>query len=235
MLARNLVNRVWQHLLGRGLVEPVDDLRATNPPAHPALLEALAAQFVERRFDLRWLVREIARSRTYQLTSRSTPENRRDTQLFSHALLKPLPAAVFVDAVAQVTGLPASFPEHPAGTRAVELPSPHTPSHALDVLGRCQRVRSCETAARAGGGLARALHLINGSTINDGLRFAAEKLRARYESGAALIDELYLRALARPATDEERREWEPLLASGVEAVEDLLWALLNSREFSFNH
>jgi hypothetical protein len=234
LFARNLVNRVWKHLLGRGLVEPVDDLRPTNPAANPALLDALAANFVQHQFDLRWLVREIAGSRTYQLTSRATAGNRRDSQLFSHALLKPLPAQVLVDAVAQVTGVPDAFPDYPAGTRAVQLIGPQTPSHALDVLGRCSRERSCETAGRAGGGLAQALHLINGSTINDKLR-AGMAMQARGKSAGEIVNDLYLRALARPPTPEERAAWEPALAKDAEAGEDLLWALLNSREFSFNH
>ncbi len=235
LFARNLVNRVWKHLLGRGLVEPVDDLRPTNPPANPALLDALVANFVRHGFDLRWLVREIAASRTYQLASTTTPANRQDQQLFSHAFLKPLPAHVLADAVAQVTGVPDQFPDYAAGTRAVQLIGSQTPSHALDVLGRCTRERSCETAGKAGGGLAQALHLINGSTINDKLRGAAKALQARGLSGGAIIDELYGRALCRPATAAERVAWEPLLATDADAVEDLLWALLNSREFSFNH
>lgn len=236
MFARNLVNRVWKHLLGRGLVEPVDDLRPTNPPANPALLDELAANFLEHQFDLRWLVRAIAESRTYQLTSLATPANRRDEQLFSHAILKPLPAQVLADAVAQVTGVPDQFPGYPSGTRAVQLIGAQTTSHALDVLGRCTRERRCETAGRTGGGLAQALHLINGSTINDKLRAGVAKLlQARENSGGAIIDELYLRALSRPATAADRAEWEPLLATDADAVEDLLWALLNSREFSFNH
>jgi hypothetical protein len=235
MFSRNLVNRVWKHLLGRGLVEPVDDLRPTNPPANPALLNALAANFVRHGFDLRWLVREIAGSRTYQLTSVTTPANRRDERLFSHAYLKLLPAQVLADAVAQVTGVPDQFPDYAAGTRAVQLIGAQTPSHALDVLGRCTRERSCETAGRAGGGLAQALHLINGSTINGKLRGAAQTLHARGISGGAIVDELYVRALSCPATAAERAAWEPLLATDADAVEDLLWALLNSREFSFNH
>ena len=146
--ARNLVNRVWKHLLGRGLVEPVDDLRPTNPPTNPALHDALAAEFVAHGFDLRWLVGKIADSRTYQLTSRTTDANRRDDRLFSHAMLKPLPAQVFVDAVAQVTGVPESYDDYAAGTRAVQLVGAQTTSYALDVLGRCLRERSCESTAR---------------------------------------------------------------------------------------
>jgi hypothetical protein len=235
MFVRNLVNRVWKHLLGRGLVEPVDDLRPTNPPANPALLDALAANCVQHGFDLRWLVREIADSRTYQLASLPTPANSRDEQLFSHAYLKPLPAQVLADAVAQVTGVPDRFSDYAAGTRAVQLIGSQTPSQALDVLGRCARERNCEISGRTGGGLAQALHLINGSTINDKLREAAKTLQGRGLSGGAMIDELYIRALSRPATSAERATWEPQIAADAEAVEDLLWALLNSREFSFNH
>jgi hypothetical protein len=237
MFSRNLVNRIWKHLLGRGLVEPVDDVRPTNPATNPALLEALASRFVKNGYDLRWLVREIAESRTYQLTSRTMPANRRDAQFFSHALVKPLSAQSFVDAVAQVTGIPDEFRGYPLGTRAVQLVGTQTPSHALDVLGRCSRERSCETGnAAGGGGLAQALHLINGTTINEKLhRAAATLLEDQTASRGLLAEEIYLRALARLPTADESAQWEPLLANGADAVEDLLWVLLNSREFCFNH
>lgn len=239
LFMRNVVNRVWKHLLGRGLVEPVDDLRPTNPAANPALLDALATQFAQHHFDLRWLVGEIAASRTYQLTSRTTGGNRRDDRLFSHACLKPLPAQVFADVVAQVTGITDKFPGRPDGTRAVQLAGAGTPSYALDVLGRCQRERSCETPGRAGGGLAQSLHLINGPTINDKLRGGTlTRLLGVGISNRELIDELYLRALSRPATTAEQGAWAPRLAQAADrtvAAEDLLWALLNSREFAFNH
>lgn len=237
--ARNIVNRVWKHLLGRGLVEPVDDLRPTNPPANPALLDALATNFIQHGFDLRWLVGQIAESRTYQLSSRSAPANRQDARLSSHALVKPLPAQVLADAIAQVTGVPDHFANHPAGTRAVQLIGAQTVSYALDVLGRCTRERNCEAQGRPGGGLSQALHLINGSSINSKLHGAT--VTGLLERGLAhreIIDELYLRALSRFSTTQEWSEWEPLLAHAVnreEAVEDLLWALLNSREFAFNH
>ena len=239
LFARNLVNRVWKHLLGRALVEPVDDLRPTNPATNPALLDALAEQFAQHGFDLRWLVGEIAASRTYQLTSRTTDGNRRDDRLFSHAYLKPLPSQVFADVVAQVTGIADQYPNRPDGTRAVQLVGAQTPSYALDVLGRCARERSCETPGGAGGGLAQSLHLINGSTINDKLRGGI--LTRLLDSGLSnrdLIDELYLRALSRPADPAERDAWMPMLAQAADrtvAAEDFLWALLNAREFAFNH
>ncbi|MEW6303108.1 MAG: DUF1549 and DUF1553 domain-containing protein [Verrucomicrobiota bacterium] len=239
LFARNVVNRVWKHLLGRGLVEPVDDLRPTNPPVNPALMNALANDFARNGFDLRRLVRLIAESRTYQLSSRAIDGNRRDDRFFSHAYLKPLPAQVLADAVAQVTGVPDHYPDYAEGTRAVQLVGAQTPSYALDVLGRCAREQSCESPGRAGGGLAQALHLINGSTINDKLRGGAlSRLLARGLTDSELIDELYLRTLSRPASAAERAEWEPMLARAAdktEIAEDLLWALLNSREFAFNH
>jgi hypothetical protein len=239
LFARAIANRIWKHLLGRGLVEPAGDLRPTNPPSSPALLDALAADFAAGGHDLRRLVRAIACSRTYQLTCRATPSNARDERLFSRALPKPLEAQVFLDAVSQAAGVQERFPGVPAGTRAVELAGAGTPSAALDVLGRCRRERGCEAAGRSSGGIARALHLLNGPTINAKLRGGiVARLEGRRAPDREAVSELYLRALCRPPDGEELAEWEPLLAGARdrgEALEDLLWALLNSREFAFNH
>ncbi len=237
LFARTTVNRVWKQLLGRGLVEPVEDMRPTNPSTHPALLDALAADFVAHRFDLRHVILTIVTSRTYQLTARTRGVNQLDTRLYSHAYIKPLPAPVFADAVAQVTGVPDVFEGYPAGTRAVQLISPATPSPALDVLGRCLRKRPCDGGGQPGGGLAEALHLINGSTINDKLRGGiVQGIKGR--SNREVIEDLYRRALTRPPEPAELAEWEAWLASGTdrtEAVQDLFWTVLNSREFALNH
>ncbi|HUF61402.1 MAG TPA: DUF1553 domain-containing protein [Verrucomicrobiales bacterium] len=234
--ARSFVNWVWMHLLGRGLVEPVDDFRPTNPPTHPALLDALAADFVANGFDLRHLVRTIVSSHTYQRTSRSLVANKSDTHLYSHAFLKEIPAPVFADAVAQVTGVPDVFEGYTAGVRAVQLVSPATPSPALDVLGRCLRTGPCDGPSQLGGGLAKALHLINGPTINAKLRHgAAGALRDRSSRDA--IEEVYLRAFSRAPKPVELAEWNVLLDRAPNrsaAFEDFLWTLLNSREFAFN-
>ncbi len=237
--ARTIVNRIWKHLLGRGLVEPVGDLRPTNPATHPALLDALAKDFVEHGHDLRWLIRTITSTHTYQLTSRTRGLNRLDDRFYSHAYVKELPAQVFLDVVSQVTGASHGFPGYEQGTRAVQLVGARTPSYALDVLGRCRRDTACDGGGRRGGGLAQALHLINSPTINGKLHGGiVAQLLARGRSDREMIDELYLRAFTRQPQPAEVAEWEKLFASApnkIEAVQDLLWTLLNSREFAFNH
>jgi hypothetical protein len=238
LFARSIVNRVWKHLFGRGLVESPDDLRPTNPPVYPELLEKLAADFAAHHFDLRQLIRTLVTSQTYQLSSASVPGNRADHRFFSHAYLKELPAPVFLDAIAQATGIPDTFEGDP-GARALELTGVRTPSYALDVLGRCSREKTCEAPARAGGGIAQALHLINGPLINGKLQGGTvETLLAQGGTDSQVIEELYVRALARLPLAAESAEWTGRLAAASDrtaAVQDLFWGLLNSREFAFNH
>lgn len=239
LFARSLVNRIWKHLLGRGLVEPVDDLRPTNPPTNPALLDALAADFVDHQFGLRHLIRTIVSSRAYQLSSSPLPENRADDRFYSRAQFRELPAAVYLDAIAQVTDVPDAFPNHPPGTRAVQLIGARTPSIALDLLGRCTRERSCDSNAHGSGGITRALHLINGDTIQSKMRGGiVDRLLAANATDHAIVEELYLRTLSRSPSTNEDSTWTQMLAGAGnrrEAIEDLLWTLLNSREFAFNH
>lgn len=239
LFARAFVNRVWKELMGRGLVEPVDDLRDSNPPTNPALLDALAADAAANGFDLRHLVRTIVNSRTYQLDSRATALNRADDRFGSHALVKPLPAAVLADAIAQATGAPQSFAGWPAGTRAVQLLDAQTASYTLDVFGRCTRETACEVPARTGGGLAQALHLINGSSLSEQLRAGvATLLRQGPREADRFVEELWLRSLSR-LPDARERAWGVQVlsksSSKQTAIEDLLWALLNTREFAVNH
>ena len=237
--ARAFVNRVWKDLLGRGLIEPVDDMRPTNPPTHPELLDALAEDFVANGFSVRHLIRTIVTSRTYQLTSRSIPGNRNDDVLYSHARLKALSAQVFADSVSQATSVSERFDGHSEGTRAVQLIGTQVPSYTLDVLGRCSRKASCDTPGRSGGGMAQALHLINGGVISDKVRSGIlGKLLAENLPDERIIEELYLRSLTRFPSAEELAEWKPVLSSAAnkrEVLEDLFWSLLNSREFAFNH
>ena len=237
LFARALVNRAWKHLMGRGLVEPAGDLRPTNPATNPGLLDALAADFVSGGHDLRRLVRTIARSRAYRLSCRATPANRLDDRLFSRAYPKPLGAELLLDALSAATGVPERFPGHPDGTLAVELPSARTPSLALDILGRCSRDTSCDAAGSTGGGIAQALHLLNGATIAEKVRGVLAGSLAELPAKEA-ITELYLRCFSRYPDPEEIAHGEQVIdAAGArgQAIEDLLWALLNSREFAFNH
>ena len=236
--ARAWANRVWREMMGRGLVEPVDDLRVSNPPCNPALLDALASSFVKNKFDLRRLIRDIAISRVYQLSSHAIAANGTDTQLFSHAYLKPLPAPVKADAIAQATGQPDAYAGQPKGTRAVQLLDAQVPSYTLDVFGRCPRTDNCADSTQFGGGLSSALHLINDPKLNAKLGPAISELRKEYPQPRAALDELFLRTLSRFPSEKEKIFCLKAIAEAEEAQQgwqDILWALLNSREFGFNH
>ena len=238
LFARAIANRVWKELMGRGLVEPVDDLRPTNPPSNPELLDALAAAFVQQGYDLRKLIRAIASSRTYQFASQVNEINRHDDRFFSHAYLKPLTAQVLADAIVQATGAPDEFAGYAPGTRAVTLIDPQVPSYTLDVFGRCPRTTSCENPAQFGGGLSQALHLVNGPAANAKTDKAVNRLLAEPRSIRAMVEELYLRTVSRFPDSRELTHWEHTFSkaeSKQEVLADLLWALLNSREFAFNH
>jgi hypothetical protein len=239
--ARAIVNRVWKHLFGRGLVEPVDDLRQTNPGTHPELLQWLADDFVSHGYDLRHTLRRIAGSATYQRDSQPTPGNAIDDRFYSRYLPAPLQAEVLADAVADVTAVSFAYGSHPPGTRAVSLIDPKTPAPSLDVLGRCGRDGSCDEAT-SGGGVAVKLHLLNGPFLNTALTDEHGRLRQLLSSNATdaeIIDEFYLRALSRLPNDDERSFWEGEFEVAAEdhrqVAEDFLWSLLTSREFMTNH
>jgi hypothetical protein len=239
--ARATVNRLWKEMLGRALTEPVDDMRPSNPPSNPALLEALARDFAAHGFDVQWSLRLIANSRTYQRSALSLPGNRSDDRFGSHARLKPLPAPVLLDAVAAVTGVAEAFPGTPPGTRAIALGDSQPASPALDLLGRCSREASCTPGKGAEAGLPQALHLLNGPLLNARLR-AEEGAVTRWAADdgpeEALVEEIYLRALSRFPTSAETVHWSRTLRAAADrrqTLEDFLWAVLNSREFVFNH
>ncbi|MFO0877983.1 MAG: DUF1549 and DUF1553 domain-containing protein [Gemmataceae bacterium] len=239
--ARNIVNRYWAALMGRGLVDPVDDLRASNPASHPALLDHLTREFVHSRYDLKQLLRTLARSRTYQLASKIAPKQDREGVFFAHRTPRRLQAEVLLDAINQVCETPEKFLDLPAGTRALALPDPAVVSALLDTLGRSRRTTNCDCERPTGSDLAQVLLQINSEELHARVTAPtgriARLLKAK-TSDNALVEELYLATLGRFPTSDERRRVAQLLAkapSRHEGCEDLLWALLNLGEFNCNH
>jgi hypothetical protein len=240
--ARNEANRVWAWMTGRGLVEPVDDVRATNPPTNPELLAALGRFLIDNHYDLRALVRAIAASRVYQLSSRPNDTNERDDQNYSRARFKRISAEVLLDMVSQTTGVPERFSGAPPGTRAIQLWDSKTPHYFLKVFGRPQRVTACECERQQAPSVAQVLHLMNAPEVQARLSheggFIARLVR-REKLDDVVVDEVYLTFYSRlPAADERRAALEHLAGRKEhrrEAIEDLAWSLMNSLEFVFNH
>lgn len=239
--ARNFANRYWAAVVGRGLVEPVDDLRATNPATFPALLDALAKDFQTHRFDPKHLLRTICNSRVYQLAAELNPDQDLDGELFTHRVPKRLSAEVLLDAINQVTATTENFAGQPLGTRAIALPDPTIASHFLNTFGRPLRNNPCDCARGANLDLSQALHLANSSAVHEKVTSATGRLSLALKGGQSddqILDDLYLTALGRLPTAEERQAVREALAEGAsreETWQDILWALINCSEFVFNH
>jgi hypothetical protein len=245
--ARAQVNRVWYHLMGRGIVDPNDDFRDSNPPANALLLDALARDFVDHHFDLRHLVRVIMTSRTYQLSAVPDDTNADDEANFSHALVRPLQAEQLLDAVAHVTGGRLKFDGFPEGTRAGQLPGVGAnrrrgrragdPEQFLAAFGKPVRLLSCECERSEDTTLAQAFQLINGPAVNALLAQHDNRLGrllAAGKSDAEIIEELYLSALCRYPGEEEKRRAAEVVGRSKDrraALEDVLWGLVNAKEF----
>jgi hypothetical protein len=240
--ARNMANRMAAHFLGRGLIEPVDDVRSTNPPSNPQLLDALAIQLVDSKFDMKKLIRVIAASRVYQSSSKPNETNELDEQNYSRALFKRMPAEVLLDAVCQTTGVPEKFPGVAAGSRAIQLWDSDVHHYFLRLFGRPVRKTSCECERNVDASVAQVLHLMNSPQIQAKLSHesgrVANLVRTISDDGM-LVDELYLTFLSRPPTQDERKyaiEYIERQASQRQhGVEDLAWSLMNTLEFVFNH
>jgi hypothetical protein len=233
---------VWAHFLGRGLVEPLDDVRATNPPSNPELLDALAKHLVANKFDLHALIRVITASRTYQLSATPNATNARDAQNYSRALFKRLPAEVMLDMIAQTTGVPERFSGLPAGTRAIQLWDSKVPHYFLKAFGRTERTSACECERNPEPSVAQVLHLMNAPEIEGKLSHAGgyiAKLVKRQPDDTALVEELYLTFFSRLPGEKEKLTALTVLRENREkrreAVEDLAWGMLNAIEFVFNH
>jgi hypothetical protein len=239
--ARSVVNRVWYHLMGKGIVDPVDDFRDSNPAANEELLDALASDFVAHHFDLRHLIRTIMRSRTYQLSAEANELNEADEKYFSHAVTKLLPAEPLLDALCQVTEIPEKFAGLPLGTRAVQLPDGEVNHPFLKTFGQPARELACECERESDSNLAQALQLINGPTVNGKLRDPKNRIGRLLASKAAdqaILEELYLATLSRYPMPEEVQAISAHVRDAKDkrrAWEDVLWALINTKEFLFRH
>jgi Protein of unknown function (DUF1553)/Protein of unknown function (DUF1549) len=241
--ARNIANRFWGYLMGRGLVEPLDDIRATNPASNPELLDALAKDFADHKFDLKHLLRTILNSGAWQLSSAVVPGNAADAAntYFARYTTKRLTAEQLADAIDFATGTREKYPGLPLGTRAIQLPDPNVRSYLMDVFGRPSRQIACECERTTRPNVAQALHLLNGDFLNRKIADAKGRIEAGMKAKRdtkEMIEELYLATLSRPPRVEEVSKangWVASAGSPKEGLQDLLWVLLNSREFLFNH
>jgi hypothetical protein len=241
--AKSTVNRVWSYFFGRGIIDPVDDIRASNPPSNPALLDALTKDFLDHNFDLRQLMRTIANSRTYQASMTTNEWNAGDTDNFSHAAPRRLAAEELLDALTLATGVRPNLPEVPPDTRAEQLPDPHVGQDGfLDLFGRPSRESSCECERRSDISLPQALNLVNGQTISDAVAGGSGRIAKAILSGKSdrdLVDELYLATFSRPPTVAESELGLKYLSTGSRGrtalAQDLLWALVNSKPFLYNY
>lgn len=238
--AKAIVNRIWSHMMGRGLVEPVDDLRVTNPPTHPALLKWLVQDFTDHGYRLRHTIRQISLSAVYSRSSHLSDVQPVLQDFYAVAAGKPLTAAMLMDAVSDVTGVPEQLGN--SEPRAVSLAGLTEKSEALDLLGRCQS-DTCSTESGSVGRLPVQLHLINGELLNIRLSSAESGVMQAIAAGDTseeIVDEFYLRSYSRLPTAEERSFWEQQFSFAenrqqfAEIAQDFLWSLLNSEEFRSN-
>ncbi|MDG0965330.1 MAG: PSD1 and planctomycete cytochrome C domain-containing protein [Opitutales bacterium] len=238
--ARNLANIVWSHFFGQGIIEPVDDVRISNPPSNPELLDQLASRFTEYKYDFRKLVRDVCTSRIYQLSTRTNPSNEDDLRNFARAQLRRMRAEVLLDVVSQVTKTKNKFQGLPLGARALQIADGRFTNYFLTTFGRATRETVCSCEVVMEPNLSQALHLLNGDVTNSRIT-QGRIVQAMLKEGKdpeTVIENLYLRCYSRkPRADEKAN----LLASldGEESLEsalnDIFWALLNSKEFIFNH
>ena len=241
LFVRTIVNRLVAHYFGRGLVEPVDDLRATNPASNEPLMQALCDHMVAVNFDVKAFTRTLLNSQVYQLSSAVSESNRLDDQNYSHAAVKPLPAEVLLDAVSQATGVHERFNGWPDGYRAIQIWDNKLPSLFLETFGRPVRQTVCACERGVEPSIAQALHLMNSESTTTKLedrRSRTAQLAESDLSNSSVVEELYLSTLSRWPSPEELQLMETTLADSNnrrQAIEDIFWTLLNTREFVFNH
>ena len=241
--AHALVNRYWKHFFDRGIVEPEDDMRETNPPSNPELIQALAKNFIDNKFDIKWLVRTICLSKTYQLSALPNDYNLKDKQNFSRYYPKRLTAEVLYDAFHQVTNSSQSYSGQPGGTRAIQLADPSIGPYFLKVFGQPQGDTACECERSQEANLAQSLHLLNSSEVQSKISGGSGRAQLltndKERSHEERVKELYRWAYSRePNADELQIALAHIKkheANVKVAYEDIIWALINTKEFLFNH
>ncbi|MBI1311167.1 DUF1549 domain-containing protein [bacterium] len=238
--ATNLANIVWAHFFGKGIIDPVDDVRVSNPPVNKELLDTLGQKFTEYNYDFKKLVRDICVSRTYQHSTATNETNLKDDRNFSHASLRRMRAEVMLDAITQVTDTKNKFQGLPLGARAVQISNGNTSTYFLTAFGRATRETVCSCEVKIEPNLSQALHLLNGDTTNAKIQQGklVETRLKEEKSPKDIVTELYVRCLSRKPTDQEMASLEEVINNEPDkrkALEDIFWAVLNSREFVFNH
>jgi hypothetical protein len=238
--AKNLANIFWAHFLGKGIIEPVDDVRISNPASNPELLDALGVKLTEYKYDFKRLVRDICASRTYQLSTRANESNALDDRNFSHASIRRVRAEVLLDCLTQVTETKDKFTGLPRGAHAVEIADGNTSTFFLSTFGRATRETACSCEVKVEPNLSQALHLLNGATVEGKINEGAlvKKLLKNGKSREEIIDDLYLRSFSRKPSPDEQAKLLAFFKDGKaneQVLNDLFWALLNSKEFLFNH
>ncbi|XZE42685.1 DUF1549 domain-containing protein [Pirellulaceae bacterium SH467] len=238
--AKSVANRIWAHYTGVGIVSPVDDFRASNPPSNPELLDELARKLVEYKYDIKKLVRDICNSQTYQRSCTPVEGNELDDRNYSHAAVRRVPAESLLDCISQATNTKDKFRGLPIGARAVQIADGATSNYFLTSFGRSQRTTVCADEATTDPSLSQALHLINGQTTGGKINQGG-LLKTWKEQGLTqeqIIEKIYMRCVSRKPTEEERATLVKAIAEAPNAdqgLQDIFWAILNSREFIFNH
>nr|WP_146434999.1 DUF1549 and DUF1553 domain-containing protein [Blastopirellula retiformator] len=239
--AANTANRIWDHFFGVGIIDPVDDIRVSNPASNPELLDALATKLIEYKYDFKKLVKDICASNAYQRTTLPNDSNKSDTKNFAYAQVRRIPAEQLLDCISQATETQDKFKGLPLGARAVQIADGKTSTYFLTTFGRAERATVCACEAKTSPTLSQALHMLNGDATQGKIakgKLVSDWLNEEKLSPEQIVEKIYVRCLSRQPTDEEKTRLMAVVdqdENKQQALEDVFWAVLNSREFLFNH